>query len=340
MTRRQQQWLAAGAFVLAVLVLRVFLFFQHLEQPLALTSAHVLEVSPGSNLTRIVRELQAEGIVGNSNDLLWYARAKGIADQIKAGEYELTAGMSGLALLRKLVSGEVTYHQVRLLEGWTLRQALAALQAHPALVPVLDARDPAALQAAFAAETYPEGRFFPDTYNFTRGTTDLEILRRAQVLMQQVLSAAWAGRAVGLPYATPDEALIMASIVEKETALESEREQIAGVFIRRLQRNMRLQTDPTVIYGLGEEFTGDLTRAHLLLDTPWNTYTRDGLPPTPIALPGRGAIEASLHPDEAENLYFVARGDGSHYFSATLEEHNKAVRQFQLGITQDSQTQP
>ena len=195
----------------------------------------------------------------------------------------------------------------------------------------LDADDPLALQTAFGVTEWPEGQFFPDTYNFTRGTTDLQVLQRAQLLMQEVLSSAWATRDAGLPYATPQEALTMASIIEKETAVAEEREQIAGVFIRRLQRNMRLQTDPTVIYGLGTNFDGNLTRAHLESDTPWNTYTRSGLPLTPIALPGRAAVEASLHPDQSENLYFVARGDGTHYFSATLEEHNRAVEQYQSG---------
>jgi UPF0755 protein len=321
--------------VLAFLGLRAYVFWQHVEQPLALNEPRMLEVSPGSSFTRIVRELQADNILARGSDLLLYARAQGLANQIKAGEYELGVGLTARGLLYKLVSGEVTYHQVQIVEGWTLRQALMALHAHPALVAQLDADAPEALQAAFDVKEYPEGLFFPDTYNFTRGTTDVEILQRARQLMQQVLDAAWATRDAGLPYATPEEALVMASIVEKETALETERRQIAGVFIRRLQRNMRLQTDPTVIYGVGNDFDGNLTRVHLETDTPWNTYTRAGLPPTPIALPGRGAIEASMHPDESENLYFVARGDGSHQFSATLEEHNRAVEQFQLNRTQN-----
>lgn len=321
--------------VFAFLGLRVYVFWQHIEQPLALNEPRMLEVSPGSNFTRIVRDLQSDNVLARGSDLLLYARAQGLANQIKAGEYELSVGLTARGLLYKLVSGDVTYHQVKIVEGWTLRQALAAMQAHPALVAQLDADDPQALQAAFGVSDYPEGLFFPDTYNFTRGTTDLEILQRARILMQQVLETAWAARDAGLPYASPEEALVMASIVEKETAVDAERAQIAGVFIRRLQQNMRLQTDPTVIYGIGKDFDGNLTRAHLDTDTPWNTYMRVGLPPTPIALPGKASIEASLHPDESANLYFVARGDGSHQFSATLEEHNRAVEQFQLNRRQN-----
>jgi len=324
-----------AAVVAAVLVtlagLRVFVFFQRLDAPLALTETHILLVDPGTSFSRIVRNLQASKVLPGGPDLIIYARLEGSASRIKAGEYALTAGLTPRGLLQKLVSGDVVYHKVQILEGWTLRQALIALHAQPALVAQLDADDPEALQAAFGTAEYPEGQFFPDTYNFTRGTTDLELLRRAHSLMQQTLDSAWQARDAGLPYATQQEALIMASIVEKETALAEERPQIAGVFIRRLQRSMRLQTDPTVIYGLGAAFDGNLTRAHLATDTPWNTYTREGLPLTPIALPGRAAIEASMHPDQSENLYFVARGDGSHYFSATLDEHNRAVRQYQRG---------
>ncbi|MEX2367612.1 MAG: endolytic transglycosylase MltG, partial [Pseudohongiellaceae bacterium] len=183
---------------------------------------------------------------------------------------------------------------------------------------------------AMGIDRHPEGMIFPDTYNFTRGTSDLEILRRANRLLEQVLEQEWQARDVGLPYDGPYQALIMASIIEKETAVAAEREQIAGVFVRRLQRGMRLQTDPTVIYGLGALFDGDLTRADLRRQSPYNTYLNNGLPPTPIALAGREAIAASLHPEQGDTLYFVARGDGSHQFSATLEEHNAAVQRYQI----------
>jgi UPF0755 protein len=328
---RGRQIAVVAALLLALAGVRAFVFFQRLDAPLALNEARTLLVDPGTSFSRIVRELQGEGVLPLGPDLILYARLEGSASRIKAGEYELAAGLTVRGLLQKLVSGDVVYHQVQILEGWTLRQALDALHQQPALTAELAADDPQALQAAFGVTEYPEGQFFPDTYNFTRGTTDFELLQRARGLMQQQLAAAWETRDAGLPYATPQEALIMASIIEKETAVAAERPQIAGVFIRRLQRNMRLQTDPTVIYGLGASFDGNLTRAHLEADTPWNTYTRDGLPLTPIALPGKASIEASMHPDQSESLYFVARGDGSHYFSATLEEHNRAVREYQMG---------
>lgn len=331
MTAERRFHLIAALLLLAVLAaLRTYVFFDRIDAPLKLDEPKFIIVEPGMNLRRIVRSLQAERVLPKGFDLLVYARLDGSASRVKTGEYELTSDLTARTFLQKLVDGDVVYHQVRIVEGWTLKQALDVLHAHPALVAQLDANDPQAIQQAFDTDTYPEGQFFPDTYNFTRGTTDVQLLQRARALMQQVLDTAWAARDANLPYATPQEALVMASIVEKETAVGAERAQIAGVFVRRLQRNMRLQTDPTVIYGLGAEFDGNLTRAHLTSDTPWNTYTRDGLPPTPIALPGRASIEASMHPDDSEALYFVARGDGSHYFSATLDEHNRAVRQYQL----------
>jgi UPF0755 protein len=327
---RWRQVAVVSGVLLILLAARAWVFFQRLDEPLALTEPRILLVEPGTSFTRIVRDLQADAVLGRGPDLVIYARLEGSATRIKTGEYELGVGLTPRGLLQKLVNGDVVYHQVRIVEGWTLQQALKVMQAHPALVAQLDADDPQALQTAFGTSEYPEGQFFPDTYNFTRGTTDRELLQRAHSLMQQVLETAWPARDANLPYATPQEALVMASIVEKETAVANERAQIAGVFIRRLQRNMRLQTDPTVIYGLGAAFDGNLTRVHLESDTPWNTYTRDGLPQTPIALPGKASIEASLHPDQSETLYFVARGDGTHYFSSTLEEHNRAVAEYQL----------
>ena len=320
-----------GAVLLLLLLARAWLFRSHVEGPLLLQSAQVLKVEKGASLTRVLLDLEARGILRGAGDLLLYARFSDFATRMQAGEYELVAGMSARGLLELLASGKVIHHQVSIIEGWTLRQALQAVQAHPAITATLPPDDPAALQAAFATMQYPEGLVFPDTYNFTRGTSDLELLLRAHRTMDEVLDTSWAGRAAGLPFESPYEALVLASIIEKETALREEQSRIAGVFVRRLRQNMRLQTDPTVIYGLGARFDGNLTRAHLQEDSPWNTYTRDGLPPTPIALPGLGAIEASLHPEEGDALYFVARGDGSHYFSATLEEHNQAVRQYQSG---------
>jgi UPF0755 protein len=328
---RRFHLIAALALLLLLAGLRVSVFFERIDAPLKLDEPTFIIVEPGTNLRRIVRSLQAQRVLPRGYDLLVLARLDGSASRIKTGEYELTPGLTPRGFLQKLVAGDVVYHQVRFVEGWTLKQALDVLHAHPALVAQLDANDPDAIQQAFGTDSYPEGQFFPDTYNFTRGTSDVQILQRARTLMQQVLDTAWAARDVGLPYETPQEALVMASIVEKETGVGFERPQIAGVFVRRLQRKMRLQTDPTVIYGLGASFDGNLTRTHLTSDTPWNTYTREGLPPTPIALPGKASIEAALHPADSDALYFVARGDGTHYFSATLEEHNRAVRQYQLG---------
>jgi UPF0755 protein len=330
----RQYWrrLALAAVVLALLLAaRVSLFWSHINGPLLLPTAQVLQVDSGATLTRILRQLEQQGLLRGADDVLLYVKLAGRSARIQAGEYELVAGLSVRGLLELLASGKVITHQVSIIEGWTLRQALQAIQAHPAITATLPPDDPAALQTAFGTEQYPEGLVFPDTYHFNRGTTDLELLQRARRQMEQALAGSWAGREAGLPYESPYEALILASIVEKETGLREEQGRIAGVFLRRLRLNMRLQTDPTVIYGLGAAFDGNLTRAHLQQDTPWNTYTRHGLPPTPIALPGLAAIEAVLHPEPGDALYFVARGDGSHYFSATLEEHNRAVRQYQLG---------
>lgn len=323
--------LTACGLVLLLLLVRVQIFRSNVNGPLLLQSAEVLMVEKGASLTRVLRELEARGILQGAGDVLLFARFGDYATRMQAGEYELVAGLTARGLLELLASGKVIYHEVSIIEGWTLRQALLALQAHPAITATLPVDDREALQQAFATEQYPEGIFFPDTYNFTRGTTDLELLQRARRQMEQALATSWAGREGGLPYGSPYEALILASIIEKETSLREEQPRIAGVFVRRMRLNMRLQTDPTVIYGIGMAFDGNLTRTHLQEDTPWNTYTREGLPPTPIALPGLGAIEASMHPDSGDALYFVARGDGSHYFSATLEEHNQAVRQYQLG---------
>lgn len=327
---RRRVLVIAGALLLLALLLRLGLFWSHIKAPLALDERHYLLIDSGTNLTRVLHQLEQEGILPDAGDLLLFAKLSGGAASIKAGEYELQAGLSAAGLLDLLASGRVVYHQVRIGEGWTLRQAIEVIQDHQAVAVTLDASDPESIQRIFNLGYYPEGMFFPDTYNFTRGTTDLELLQRAFSLMEQKLEQHWQARAVGLPYESRYDALIMASIIEKETALASEQQQIAGVFIRRLQRNMRLQTDPSVIYGMGRDFNGDLTRGNLTTDSPWNTYTRHGLPLTPIALPGEGAIAAAMHPDDSDNVYFVSRGDGSHHFSATLAEHNQAVRRYQL----------
>jgi UPF0755 protein len=332
----RKQLLLWGYIIIACFLLRGAFFYQHLQSPLNIPAnqqdSFLFTVQSGQTFSQISKQLLSLDVLSSAFDIDIYARLSGKAAQIKAGEYRLEMGITALELLDKLVAGDVYYQRVRILEGWTLQQALQEIQAHPNIEVTLDVDNSDELQSVFGTSYYPEGLMFPDTYNFNTGTSDREIIDRASILMQQVLSEEWEQRAVGLPYENPYEALILASIIEKETGQADERDLIAGVFISRLQNNMRLQTDPTVIYGVGSRFDGDLTRAHLQEVTPYNTYRINGLPPTPIALAGREAIRAALNPFITGALYFVARGDGSHYFSSTLEEHNAAVERFQLGI--------
>ncbi|MGB8145809.1 MAG: endolytic transglycosylase MltG [Chromatiaceae bacterium] len=330
-------FLLVVALALAGLWLR-FHFDAFKERPLALPATvgpdqpFLFEIPLGMSLRTLAQELTALGVLDQPYYFLALAYLRGDAGRVKAGEYEISPGMTPVALLDKLVKNQVYQRSVTLIEGWTLAQLLAALAKDDRLVGKLEGATPQDLMAALGrAGQYPEGRFFPDTYRFTKGTSDLDILGRAAQAMERVLAEEWRDRAPGLPLENPDQALVLASIIEKETSQASERPTIAGVFIRRLQLGMRLQTDPTVIYGLGAAFDGDLRRNDLTRDTPYNTYTRHGLPPTPIALPGRAAIHAALHPEAGDSLYFVAKGDGGHWFSPTLEEHNQAVRRYQLG---------
>lgn len=302
---------------------------------LPLAQAEVVDVPRGATLNGLLREFERRGVLDSARQrqyLSWYARLSGQASALKAGEYQLAPGMRAIDLTALLASGRVVLHELRLLEGWTFAQALAAVRAHPALVHTLPQQDAAAalMEALGAPAQHPEGRFYPDTYRFPRGTSDVEFLRRAYRTLERVLAEEWRARAPDLPYATPDQALVMASIVEKETGRADERGEIAGVFVRRLQKRMRLATDPSVIYGLGEAFDGNLRKRDLLADGPYNTYTRAGLPPTPICLPGRAALHAALHPAPGKTLYFVSRGDGSHQFSETFADHEAAVRKYQL----------
>jgi len=304
-----------------------------LQAPVNLAEARILDVPKGSSMSALLRSLEQEGVLGarQRSYLSLYARLTGQARNLKAGEYELTSGMTATDLTALLASGHVVLHRLQLIEGWRFQDALAAVRSEPALAHTLPADDGAALMAALGAPgRHPEGLFYPDTYNFPRGTSDVEFLRRAYTTMERVLGEEWAAREEGLPYASPAEALTMASIVERETGMVEERPEIAGVFVRRLRARMRLQTDPSVIYGLGAAFDGNLRKRDLLADTPYNTYTRGGLPPTPICLPGRAALRAALHPAPGKTLYFVARGDGSHQFSETMTQHQAAVRKFQL----------
>lgn len=303
-----------------------------LRSPLAVGGqAVVYEVRAGSGLIAVAHDLQRLGLLEHPRLLVWYARWHGEADRIRAGEYLIEPQLTPRGLLDKLLGGDVLHHNITIPEGWTFRQMLAAVRAHDKIRQTLTGDDEREIMARLGYPgQHPEGRFFPDTYQFPAGTTDVALLQHAYQEMQRRLEQAWQGRDPSLPLATPYEALILASIVEKETGSPDERARIAGVFVRRLQRNMRLQTDPTVIYGLGAGFDGNLRRRDLEADTPYNTYTRAGLPPTPIALPGAAALHAALHPAPGDELYFVARGDGTHQFSASFDEHAAAVKDYQL----------
>jgi UPF0755 protein len=288
-----------------------------------------LEVSSGTPLRRVTAELAQRNLLEHPLLLDVYARWRGDATRIRAGEYQLLPGLTPRSLVDKLVSGQVYLHQLTIVEGWRFADLLAAIRTHTAIR--AGSLDGAQIMAELGEPgLHPEGEFFPDTYFFPRGTTDLELLRTAHQAMRDHLAKAWDARDQGTQLREPYEALILASIIEKETALPTERKLISGVFQQRLKRGMRLQTDPTVIYGIGETYDGNLRRQDLERDTPYNTYTRAGLPPTPIALPGNASLEAAVQPQATDALYFVAtgRGDGSHTFSATLEEHDRAVRDY------------
>lgn len=322
----------AGALVLGASLVGGWLwmdFESAVDSPLNITAPAVFEVGKGEGLASIARKLQVQGILDQP---LWFqalAYADGAHKRLKFGEYEIPPGTTPRGLLALLTSGKVRQHAITVVEGWTFADFLATLAAHPALSHPAQGKSPQEVMALLGTPgQLPEGQFFPDTYFVTKGTPDVEVLRRAHARMRTELDREWRERGrvnLGSPY----EALILASIVEKETARPEERPAIAGVFLRRLSIGMRLQTDPTVIYGLGARYDGNIRKDDLRRDTPYNTYTRSGLPPTPIALPGRASIHAALHPAEGTSLYFVARGDGSHVFSTTLGEHQRAVDQFQ-----------
>lgn len=303
--------------------------FRFLDTPVPVPEEGlVFEIHPGTPFAAVSRALGEAGVIEYPQLFIWYARVQGEGSSIHAGEYRIVPGLTPPDLLRQFTSGNVLLHSFTIVEGWTFRELMSSLGRHAAVTHTLAYDDwPALLERLGSDASRPEGLFLPETYRFPKGTKDVEILRQAFTLMQETLDAEWSDRAEGLPLATKYEALILASIVEKETARVDERALIAGVFVRRLQKGMRLQTDPTVIYGIGADFDGNLTRQHLQTDTPYNTYTRGSLPPTPIAMPGRAAIRAALHPAPGDALYFVATGlgDGSHVFSATKEEHDAAV---------------
>jgi len=286
------------------------------------------EIAPGSSFGTVSNELQDLGLISDSRMFRFYARWSGQAAAIQAGEYRIAQGTTPVDLLQQFTSGAVQLYSFTIIEGWNQWDLLRALHGDANIDASLTDEDwPVFLEDLGATHEHPEGLFLPETYRFPRNTSDRNVLRQAYELMQSVLAEEWSQRAPELPLKTPYEALILASIVEKETARGDERPRISGVFTRRLEKRMRLQTDPTVIYGIGPNFNGNLTRSNLRTDTAYNTYTRHGLPPTPIALAGRAAIHAALHPTDGEELYFVATGlgDGSHAFSSSKDEHDAAV---------------
>lgn len=329
--------------LLSVLAVVVFAgwSYQWLNQPLNLSKAGLeYKLDAGASVARVAYDLARRDILTQPKLLIAYARATGQVS-VKLGQYQIPYAATPKQLLQQLVAGQVETFQVTLVEGWTYRQALAHLHAQDNLEKRLLVDDWSQNKRELGVDIeHPEGWFFPDTYQYVLGDSDTSVLRRAYKSMRTVLDEQWSARAQGLPYKSPYEALIMASIVERETGAPSEREQIAGVFVRRLNKGMRLQTDPTVIYGMGARYQGNIRRSDLQQMTPYNTYRISGLPPTPIALPGREAIFAALHPDDSSSIYFVARGDGSHQFSDNLEAHNKAVREFQYRRRSDYRSAP
>ncbi len=315
--------------VLVLVVVGVFAFYgtRSLELP---AKPITFSLQQGSSLKAVARQLRQEGILRNEWMFIWLARGLGKATQIKAGNYELEGSVTPLQLLDMVSRGQVTLEQISVIEGWRFSQFRAALDASPDLRHDTTAwSEEEILQHLGAEGEHAEGLFFPDTYYFAKGASDLDLLKRSYLAMQKHVEDSWQTRAPGLPLESPYQALILASIVEKETGKTSDRDMVAGVFINRLLKGMLLQTDPTVIYGLGAQFDGNLRKRDLLTDTPYNTYTRTGLPPTPISLPGLAALQAVLHPAKTDALYFVSRGDGSSVFSRTLEQHNRAVKRYQ-----------
>lgn len=326
-----------GRLLLLILVLAVFAAgtaYWWLNRPLALATPTVeLSIEPGATPPEVARAWVAAGVLTDARLLYEWFRWSGQARRIRAGSYEVGAGVTPRQLLAKMVQGDEAYERVRLIEGWTFRQFRAALAKEPHLKPLSAGMSDAQLMAAIGQPgVAPEGRFFPDTYVYSRGVSDLTLLRRAYGAMQQKLAATWVERAPNGVLKTADEALVLASIVEKETGRGDDRARIAGVFHNRLRIGMPLQTDPSVIYGLGEGFDGNLRKRDLLADGPYNTYQRPGLPPTPIAMPGLASLRAAVQPEPTRALYFVARGDGSSVFSDDLAAHNRAVNEHQRKV--------
>ncbi len=319
--------------VVVVLTLLTALVAGVLLTPIGLQREQIdFTIVPGSSLRAAIREITAAGAELDPWALLLLARMLGVEASIKAGSYAISRGVTPLQLLKKLTRGDFTQAEVALIEGWTFRQMRERLDAHPDLRHDSTGMPAAEIMRLLGAPAVAaEGAFFPDTYLFAKHSSDIDLLARAYRAMQRHLAREWQARAATLPYGDPEQALIMASIIEKETGREEDRSLVAAVFVNRLRQGMPLQTDPTVIYGLGETFDGNLRKRDLLTDSPYNTYTRRGLPPTPIAMPGLASLQAAMHPAQSAALYFVARGDGSSEFSRTLAEHNQAVTRYQRG---------
>jgi UPF0755 protein len=327
------RWLRKLMVLMLVVAMGLAAWLYHFaQQPLKLAEANQdIVLKHGSSLRAIAQQLVNEGVLNEPWSFVLLVRLNGKAGEVKAGNYELEKGMTAYDLFEMVTNGNTVQRSITFIEGWNFRQMREALNTNESVRHLsMHLTDAEILMQIGASETVPEGLFFPDSYYFGQGISDIEILQRAYLTMQRKLDIAWRTRDAGLPYATPYQALTMASIIEKETGRGDERPLISRVFINRLKLGMRLQTDPTVIYGMGDRFDGNLHKKDLLTDTPYNTYTRNGLPPSPIAMPGQASIEAALHPAITDALYFVGKGDGSHAFSGTLSEHNRAVVRYQL----------
>ncbi|MGZ7458569.1 endolytic transglycosylase MltG [Pseudomonas sp. Ma2-10] len=341
--RRKFLLLLETGLVLAGLCLGASAWKIHsaLEQPLNITQEELLDVPKGTTPTSTFYRLEADGVIKDTFWLRVYWRLNLAEQPLHKGEYRMQPGMTVEGLIDLWKRGEMVQYSLTFVEGWNFHQVRAALAKDEKLEKTLDGlSDSEVMDKLGHTGIFPEGRFFPDTYSFVRGMTDVELLKKAYDRLDEVLAKEWSQRAADVPYTEPYQALIMASLVEKETGVPQERGQIAGVFVRRLAIGMLLQTDPTVIYGLGDRYNGKLTRAHLKEATPYNTYMISGLPPTPIAMVGREAIHAALNPVAGHSLYFVARGDGSHVFSDDLDAHNNAVREFQIKRRADYRSSP
>lgn len=320
---------SGAAFALMLLAFGTYVYWYSVAR--LEPEAKIYVVEPGTSLRAFARQLAREKVLPDGHTLVWIAALKGQSRDLKAGEYRFRKGITALEILDQVIAGRVVEYPLTLVEGWTFKQVLETLANAPKLTHSLQGLKPRQIMAMLGYPTlHPEGRFYPDTYYYSSGMSDLLILQRAFQKMDKVLDEEWAGRSSDLPIRNRDEALTLASIVEKETARPEERAIIAGVFVRRLQIGMKLQTDPTVIYGMGDRYKGNITLKDLRQPSAYNTYVIKGLPPTPIAMPGREALHAALNPENTKALYFVSRGDGSHEFSENLEQHNRAVIKYQL----------